>query len=79
MREVQLRQEKRIKGMTSIKDLQNLPLFKADKQRIYDEALSLAKSQAATKQYGKLVDPQVIEFRVHYVTSVRDKKIYCKI
>ena len=58
----------------NFKDLRNLPLFKADKQRIFDEALGLAKNKGSGKQYGKLVDPQVIEFRVHYVTSVRIRR-----
>ena len=63
----------------SIKEIQNQPIFKADRNRIYNEALGLAKNfdskVKSVKPTSHSLDIQVIEFRVHYVTSVRFKSL----
>ena len=51
----------------SFKELSNMPYFKANRQRIYDDALNLAKSK---KGNSHKFSPKFIEFRVHYITNV---------
>eukprot|EP00347_Sterkiella_histriomuscorum_P015445 403357005 len=69
----------------SLKELQNYPIFKADRNRIYQEAIDLAVDKtnqqytskmrskngikANESKQQKLIDPLIIEFRVHYVTN----------
>ena len=70
----------------NIKELQAHPVFKADRNRIYNDALNLAifksNSTDPASAYingspslnGKAkfkIEPKIIEFRVHYVTNVR--------
>ena len=47
-------------------------MFKADRNRIYEDALNLAKGITKSKGgkgIGK-IDPEIMEFRVHYITNV---------
>ena len=63
-----------------IKGLNNFPLFKANKNKILDEALAMAASGKKDQKYvtggryskgsGYRLEPVAVEFRVHYITSV---------